>query len=354
MFLRRLWTRFTEGAERRPADAEGYLREVRALAREGEYASAVELCREGLEQFQGNGPLHRLAREVRQAERGARRQALLTEVATAPTDDAYRELCELMFKRGEAAEALEHARSWRRSSGDGEATYYEAAAHGELFFSSLRSQDGIAAFRLAAEAGKALKDDPRPYRLQFEISRRCGAWEDARSALARLLDLMPGNRLIEGRFRGVIANCANSRSLPKALADVERAGRFLDDEPLEQGVLDREAVRPGLQELAARAEVHVAFLLRGNTALVQGAQGAAADRSARSVRDIQTTSRSSARKLGLGSPVEVRCEGSAGSLVLRTGAGGTAAVWAARMLTGTSGKLMDQLANDTGLTEEAA
>ena len=33
MFLRRLWTRFTEGAERRPADAEGYLREVRALAR---------------------------------------------------------------------------------------------------------------------------------------------------------------------------------------------------------------------------------------------------------------------------------------------------------------------------------
>ena len=89
MFLRRLWTRFTEGAERRPADAEGYLREVRALAREGEYASAVELCREGLEQFQGNGPLHRLAREVRQAEREARRQALLTEVATAPTD-AYR------------------------------------------------------------------------------------------------------------------------------------------------------------------------------------------------------------------------------------------------------------------------
>ena len=97
---------------------------------------------------------------------------------------------------------------------------------------------------------------------------------------------MPGNRLIEGRFRSVIANCASSRSISKALADVERTGRFLGDEIEVGGGLDRDQIRPGLVELAGRDDVHVAFFLRGNTALVQGAQGAAADRSARAVRDV--------------------------------------------------------------------
>ena len=79
----------------------------------------------------------------------------------------------------------------------------------------------------------------------------------------------------------------------------------------------------------------------------------AADRSARAVRDILTTSRSSSRKLLLGTPVEVRCEGGGGSLVLKSGDEGTAAVWAARSLTGTSRRLMSELSSGFP-AEEAA
>ncbi|MGB0332708.1 MAG: hypothetical protein ACPGPE_12945, partial [Planctomycetota bacterium] len=217
---------------------------------------------------------------IRQAEHDARRSRLQVELEVAPRAEAYRELCELMLKRGEAAATLEFVGRWRQIDDSGEPLYFEAAAFSELYFSNYLSRDGMRAFQLAAEAGKLSKDDPRPFRLQFEIARRCGAWEDARIALARLLDIMPGNRLIEGRFRSVIANCASSRSISKALADVERTGRFLGDEIEVGGGLDRDQIRPGLVELAGRDDVHVAFFLRGNTALVQGAQGAAADKKA--------------------------------------------------------------------------
>ncbi|GEM_PF-5058075 len=351
--LKNIWTRVSGYALDRASTPEAAARRVRKLAGGGDYSGALEVCKDALDRFPEDHKLQRLSRDVRLAERDTRRSSLMAELEATPSVDGYRELCDLLLKRGEAAGALEFVGRWRQVDSSGEPLYYEAAAFGELFFGNHLSRDGLRAFQLAAEAGKIRRDDPRPFRLQFEIARRCGAWEDARIALARLLDLMPGNRLIEGRFRGVIANCANSRSLSKAIADVERTGRFLDDDLDTDGTLDRDLIRPGLQELAGRDDVHVAFFLRGNTALVQGAQGTAADRSARAVRDVLSMTRSSSRKLLLGVPVELRCEGSGGSLVLKAGDEGTAAVWAARSLTETSSRLMSELSSGS-VVEKAA
>lgn len=351
--LQSMWARVTGYASLGRSTPEAAARRVRKVSVAGDPAAALELCRDALDRFPGDHTLQRLLVSVRQAERRARVARLTDELEKEPNPQAFRELCELMLKRGEAAATLEYVGRWRQIDDSGEPLYFEAAAFGELYFGNHLSRDGMRAFQLAAEAGKLRRDDPRPFRLQFEIARRCGAWEDARIALARLLDIMPGNRLIEGRFRGVMANCASSRSLSKALADVERTGRFLGDEIDAGGGLDRESIRPGLLELAGRDDVHVAFFLRGNTALVQGAQGTTADRSARAVRDVLSATRSSSRKLQLGAPKELRCEGSGGSLFLKTAEGGTAAVWAARSLTGTSSRMMDELV-ETPSVEEAA
>lgn len=351
-FLKNIWTRVTGYALDRASTPEAAARRVRKLAGGGDYSDALGICQAALERFPEDRSLQRLSRDVRLAERETRRTLLMAELESNPSPEGYRELFDLMLKRGEAAATLDLAGRWRQIDASGEPLYYEAAAFSELFFGNHLSRDGLRAFQLATEAGKIRRDDPRPFRLQFEIARRCGAWEDARIALARLLDLMPGNRLIEGRFRGVIANCANSRSLSKAIADVERTGRFIDDDLDTDGTLDRDLIRPGLQELAARDDVHVAFFLRGNTALVQGATGSAADRSARAVRDVLSMTRSSSRKLLLGTPLEVRCEGTGGSLVLKAGGEGTAAVWAARSLTETSSRLMFDLSS--GLVMEDA
>ena len=352
-FIQGVWTRVAGYATSRLSTPELAVRRVRKVAMSGDHAAALSICREALERFPGDGSLQRMLVSIRQAEHDARRSRLQVELEVAPRAEAYRELCELMLKRGEAAATLEFVGRWRQIDDSGEPLYFEAAAFSELYFSNYLSRDGMRAFQLAAEAGKLSKDDPRPFRLQFEIARRCGAWEDARIALARLLDIMPGNRLIEGRFRSVIANCASSRSISKALADVERTGRFLGDEIEVGGGLDRDQIRPGLVELAGRDDVHVAFFLRGNTALVQGAQGAAADRSARAVRDVVSVTRSASRKLLLGTPRELRCEGSDGSLFLKVGESGTAAVWAARTLTGRSSRLMDELVRAPRLEEAA-
>lgn len=351
-FLQRLRSGFVGRPTAEPTSAEQHVRRVRELLLAGEPEHAARLSEQGLAHHPDHADLRRVAAEARDAERASRRAALHARLAEDPSNEVHRELCDLLLKDGEPEQALAVAERWAERTDSGEATYHLAAAHAELFFESRRSREGMTSFQQAVDAARRLPEDPRPLRLQFEIARRCGAWSDARRALTQLLEIMPGNGLIEGRLRSVVANCAHSRSLPKALAEVERSGRFLDDDPAQDGPLDRAAVRAGLQELAARPEVHVAFLLRGKTALVQGAQGPSAKRSARAVRDTLGASRGAARKLGLGDLAEVRCEGAGGALVVTAGAAGTSAVWAARMLSGTSRGLMGELV--AGPTEQEA
>jgi len=323
-----------------------YVSLAKEYAALGQPAEVLEVCKEGLELHPESAELQRLALRARELHQQQRLEALRADIEVAPRAALYRELCELLLEKGDAQSALEAATRWRSQTEEPEAVYYVAAANAEFFFDGRRSRDGLLAFQLAVQSGKSLQKDRRPLRLQFEIARRCGAWEDARRALARLLEMMPGNPLLEARFRRVLANCAHSRPLAKALAEVERTGRFVDDEPEESGTFDREAVRPTLKQLAARPEVHVAFFLRGNTALVQGAQGPTADRTARAVREMLQASRSSARRMALGRTLEVRAEGSFGTLVLQPGSLGTAAVWAAQSPDGPVSQLMKQLNGD--------
>lgn len=337
-------------------------RAIRALARDGstanyvglakEYAAlgqpedVLKVCREGLELHPESAELQRMARRAKEEHQQQRLAELHAELETAPRAALYRELCEILLENGDAQPALEAAERWRNQTDEPEAIYYVAASHAEFFFDGRRSRDGLLAFQLAGESSKGLSRDKRPLRLQFEIARRCGAWEDARRALARLLELMPGNPLLEARFRRVLSNCAHSKPLPKALSEVERSGRFVDDEPEEVGTFDRDALRPMLKQLSARSEVHVAFFLRGNTALVQGAHGPTADRTARAVREVLQVSRSSARRMALGRAFEIRAEGSFGALVLKPGAMGTAAIWTAQVPGEEARVLMEQLNGD--------
>ncbi len=327
----------------RDASTANYVELAKELARLSEPAEVLKVCREGLELHPSSAELQRLAREAKSAHQQLRLEALESELQTAPRAALYRELCEILLEKGDAQSALESAQRWRSQTDDPEATYFVGAAHAEFFFDGRRSRDGMLAFQSATESGKALPKDKRPLRLQFEIARRCGAWEDARRALARLLELMPGNPLLEARFRRVLSNCAHSKPLTRALTDVERSGRFVDDEPEEAGSFDRDALRPTLKRLASHPDVHMAFFLRGNTALVQGAHGPTADRTARAVREVLQASRSSARRMALGRALEVRAEGSFGTLVLKPGPLGTAAIWASKVPRGEMGTLMSEL-----------
>lgn len=328
-----------------------------ALAREyaavGQLESVIRTCSEGLELHPESGELQRIARSARIEHRRVRTADLEKELSVAPRAALYRELCELLLEAGDAQGALETAQRWRNRTQEPEAIYFAAAAHAEFFFDGRRSHDGMSAFQSAEECARALPRDKRPLRLQFEIARRCGAWEDARRALARLLELMPGNPLLEARFRRVLANCAHSKPLQRALVDVERSGQFLDDEPEEAGSFDRESLRPALKRLASSPEVHVAFFLRGNTALVQGARGPTADRTARAVREVLQVSQASARRMALGRALEIRVEGSFGALTLKPGSRGASAAWTSNRPQGEVRAMLDELSGE-GHREEVA
>lgn len=309
------------------ASAENYV----ALAREyivaGQTRDVIRICDEGLAAYPGHSELERLAQRARQLYQEDRIRELSLELEAAPRPALYREYCELLLEGGRVQRALEAAERWRAQSEDPEALYYVAAAHAELFFDGRRSADGLEAYELATRAARGLPQDRRPPRLQFEIARRCGAWEEARRALARLLELMPGNPALESRFRSVLANCAHAKPLARALHDVERSGQFVDDAPEHAEAAEPDDIRALLKELATPGDVRAAVFLRGGTGLVQGAQGATAERTARAVREALQASRTAARRMALGRPLRIEAEGAFGSLLISPGDLGTAAVW---------------------------
>lgn len=345
--IRRGRVRRASRAVSRDASAANYAALAREYAAAGQHEDALRTCSEALGLHPKSGELQRIARGARAEHQRVRTARLRNELAVSPRAALHRELCELLLEVGDAQGALETAQRWSSQTQDPEAIYFAAAAHAEFFFDGRRSQDGMAAFRSAEKCARELPRDKRPLRLQFEIARRCGAWEDARRSLARLLELMPGNPLLEARFRRVLANCAHSKPLQRALVDVERSGRFLDDEAEEAGAFDRESLRPTLKRLASVPEVHVAFFLRGNTALVQGARGPTADRTARAVREVLQVSRASARRMALGRALEIRVEGSFGALTLMPGSLGASAAWSSHPPRGDARALLEELSGGT-------
>lgn len=307
--------------------ARNYLALGQLHASSGKLAEVERVCLEGLEVFPDNAELKRLLARARQLRREDRMRELQLQLKTSPRPALWRELCEIHLESGRVARAEEVADEWFFTTEDAEAMLMRATARCERFFADRRRDDGRRAFELINEAIQALPGDKRPLRLMLELTSRAGAWQNARSAIARLLELTPGDPALEARFRTVMSLAERSGDFDHALRAVERSGRLADEDPEAERRATSGSVRPMLQELAAQDGVRGAFYVRGGTALVQGPRGATAERTARGVREVIQATRTAARRLGLGQPEEIRAEGDFGTLLARPGASGAGALW---------------------------
>lgn len=313
--------------------ARNYVKLAKEHAVQGRLGDVIQVCHEGLELFREDRELKRLQDRAKQMLREGRTRELLQELKDAPRNALWKELCELYLESGEVARAEETAESWFSATSEGEAQYYRAKARTERFFTDRRRDDGRLAFELIDSAEALLSSDDRPLRLRLHLASRCGAWQETQRVLARLLELLPGDPTLEARFRTVSSLSENAKSIDESLREVEKTGRLVDDEERNVRRGSSGSVRPLLQQLAAEPGIRAAVYLRGGTALVQGPRGATAERTARSVREIGNSSRSAARRLGLGQTQEVRLEGDFGTLLVSPAELGAGALWCTHNVT---------------------
>jgi tetratricopeptide (TPR) repeat protein len=305
--------------------------------------TALKVATEGLRAYPGDGELKRVSGVYRQLALEDRTRMLARELESAPRPALWREMCETLLEAGRLVRAEEEAADWFKRTQSGEAQYYRAKARAERFFADRRRDDGRLAFEFADSAQALLPEDVRPLDLHAQLAARAGVWGEARKDLARLLELQPGNPILESRFRMAIAMFEGPKTVDQALREVERTGRLADEprdttapktspsaspEAEESGTAPALA-RPLLQAIARVPGVQAAFFLRGSTALVQGPKGPTAERTARTVREILHASRGAARRLGLGQTNEVRLEGEFGTLLAIPGELGAGALWIA-------------------------
>lgn len=308
--------------------------------------TALQVAEEGLRAYPGDAELKRVSGVYRGLTLEDRTRRLSRELESAPRPAIWREMCDTLLAAGRLVRAEDAAAEWFRTSQSGEAQYYRARARAERFFADRRRDDGRIAFEFAEAAQQAMPNDPRPLDLHAQLASRAGAWLEARRDLARLLELQPGDPILESRFRMAVAMIGEPKTIEQALREVERTGR-LADEPSErpprlagaEGGESTDSIsapalaRPLLQAIARVPGVQAAFYLRGSTALVQGPKGPTAERTARTVREILHASRATARRLGLGQTSEVRLEGDFGTLLAIPGELGAGALWIAGEVT---------------------
>ncbi|MCB9915840.1 MAG: hypothetical protein H6828_11955 [Planctomycetes bacterium] len=330
--------------------AKNYVSLAQAHASVDQLADVLKVCEEGLELFPGDVELSRLYERASSLRREDRVRDLQRLLKSAPRPAHWKELCEIQLQSGRVSRAEQAAADWYAATGEFEALYYQAKARTERYFADRRRDDARRALDLATECQGLEPNDPRPVHLRLSIFSRCGAWSEARTCLARLLELQPGDPALEARFRTVASMADGTRSLDAALREVERTGRFIDDESDSDSRNSSKAVRPALQEVAAEIGVRGAFYVRGGTALVQGPRGATAERQARGVRELVSASRSAARRLGLGQPLEVCFEGDFGVLHMRPGSVGAAAIWTERQPSRKHLEVLAELARFEGVT----
>lgn len=307
--------------------AENYLALAQCHASAGELSDVAKVCVEGLALHPGNAELERMRQRAMTLAREDRVRELQRELKASPRPALWRELCEVQLDAGRVSRAEKVAGEWFEATQDQEALFFRARARADRFFADRRRDDARMTLDLI---DVVLRDDPaheRALRLALSLYSRSGAWNEARTSLARLLELCPGDPSLEARFRSVAAMAEAAPSLDQALREVERTGNFVDDEPGQESSESSQLVRPMLQEIASRPGVRGAFYVRGGTALVQGPRGASAERYARGVRELVTVARGSCRRLGLGGPLEIQLEGDFGTLSIRPGVLGSAAIW---------------------------
>jgi len=332
--------------------AQNYLELARVNASLGRLDDVRRVCEEGLSIHPADADLRRMREGVERLLREDRMRELRRALGDSPRPALWRELCDLYLDAGHARRAEELASEWSVATGAGEALLYRARARTQLFLADRRRDDGRAAFRLLDEAARAMPGAIEPLKMRLSLASRCGAWVEARAALARLLELTPGDPGLEARFRTVSSLAERGGRLDRALREVERTGRLADDQDESERRPACGSVRPRLQSLAADAGVRAAFYVRGGTALVQGPRGATAERMARSVREMVVSSRAAARRLGLGQAVEFVLEGGFGNLHVATAEVGAGAAWTAGPPTHRQREALAALAGDSQLGTE--
>ncbi|MFT7679043.1 MAG: tetratricopeptide (TPR) repeat protein [Planctomycetota bacterium] len=306
---------------------ENYLALARQHVASRDLAEIQRVCSEGLELHPGHAELTRVNERAQAMQVEVRVQSLSEALALAPRPALWRELCEALLQSGKYQRAADAAQQWLGDGSIAEARYYLARSRAECFYESRSAIDGREAWNLIKQASAELVGDVRPLEVQYELARVCGAWAEARTAAAKLLEIKPGLQALEMKFRDASARSEGAMPIMRAFADVEQTGHFVDDTPEAACAQANVAVRPLLQALGGASTVRAAIFQRGGTALVQGLHGATADRTARSVREVVQASRGVARRMALGRPMEVSLEGSFGSLVLSPGALGAAGIW---------------------------
>lgn len=307
--------------------AENYLAMAQSHASTGQLTQVAKVCEEGLHLHPGNPELERMLGRAQALAREDLVRDLQRQLKTSPRPAVYRELCDTQIEAGRLARAEKVAEEWFARTQDQEALFQRAKVRVARYFADRRRDDARVALELLDRYMTSNTGEERAIRLALDIYTRCGAWHEARTSLARMLEIRPGDPVLEARFRTVASLSETAPSLDQALREVERTGNFVDDETDTTNSDSALALRPALQALAKRPGVNGAFYIQGGTALVQGPRGATAERYARGVREILTLTRSSARRLGLGAPVDIQVEGEFGSLSIRPGSMGAAALW---------------------------
>lgn len=285
----------------------------------GRTGDSQRVCVEGLAAFPENIQLSRYHQRTKRVEREARLAELHRELAVAPRAPLWRELCEILIESDELMRAEEELTRWLARDQDPEARYLLARVRLARFFADRGREQGRAALVALDEAIEHLPDDLRPLRAKLDFLARIGAWKDARDCAARCLSVEPGTLELEGRYRTLSARAEGAPTFERALHEVERSGKLVGEDELADPRVSTRSVQSLLHELAGQPDVQAVLYVRGATALVQGAKGATAERTARSVQSILAASRSSARRLGLGQVFQVQLEGSFGTLTIAPG-----------------------------------
>ncbi len=327
-----------------------YLKLAGAHARAGDLDEAVRVCEEGLEIYGNDPEILRLYRRSHEMRLEDRMRELWQELRDAPRSATYKELCGHLLESGRHERAEKLAVEWFTELQDGAAQLLRARARLDRYFAGRGRDDGKVVLELLDEAERMLPGDSEPTELRLELFVRIGAWADAHTQALRLLELTPGDPALEERARTLAEVMDGAPTVERALRDVEKSGRLIDEEAEGMGkaAIDSRSIRPHLKELQALEGVHAAIYTRGATALVQGPKGATAERTARAAREVVSRSRAAARRLGLGQAYEIELEGDFGHLIAAPGNLGAAALWCSGSLRESQRRSLAALANLEG------